>query len=91
MSEILPSLKALRHLVIPSNGFRSSGVARDLITTLKCEESGFPRQLKTLNIGNNLFKPLDLLSICKTVLSEELPCLKKLVIAFSDLGRDDSA
>ena len=85
-SEIIPCLKALRHLTVPSNNFRN--VATEITQCLVSAESGFPQQLETLNIGNNLFTPNELLALCKVALaSGKLPQLKKLVIAFSDLGR----
>ena len=51
------------------------------------EASGFPKHLESLNIGNNLFGPSDLLKLSKIALtSGRLPSLKKLAIAFSDFG-----
>ena len=86
-SKVIPCLKALRHLIIPSNGFKSPGVARQLSNCLTSTESGFPGHLESLNIGNNLFSPGNLLSLCRVALvSGKVPRLKKLVIAFSDLG-----
>ena len=88
-SEVIPSLKALKHLTIPSNAFRSSKVARTLEKCITSIESGFSQNLESLNIGNNLWSPADLLSLCTAALaSGKLPNLKKLVVAFSDLGQE---
>ena len=51
------------------------------------DETALASQLETLNVGNNLFTPNELLSLSQTVLtSGHMIKLKKLVIAFSDLG-----
>ena len=44
--------------------------------------------LAEVNVGSNLFSPEELLKVCQGCLHQT--SLKKLVIAFSDLGTDSS-
>ena len=87
-STIVPSLKNLQCLIVPSNGFRRSEVFHALhvcITSLIKKQG---TTLKTLNIGNNLFRPSQLLRLVEVALCEE-SMLKRLVIAFSNLGNEE--
>ena len=85
---MIPSLRALKHLTVPSNGFRSARVATALQGCLKkAAEEGYRWDLESLNVGNNHFVPEDLYQICATALHRNnVPSLRKLVIAFSNLG-----
>ena len=87
-TQLIPCLKALKHLSVPSNNLGSHVVPA--ITQFLVSQDGQGRLLETLNIGNNLFTPSELLSLSKIALtSGRLPKLKKLVIAFSDLGEGE--
>ena len=87
--DLIPCLKALKHLSVPSNNL-GSPVVPEITQCLASNVGaslGQQGQLETLNIGNNLFAPSELLSLSRIALtSGSLPKLKKLVIAFSDLG-----
>ena len=85
--DLIPCLKALRHLSVPSNNLGSSVVPEITQCIIASNENAQQGLIETLNIGNNLFTPSELLSLSRIALtSGSLPKLKKLVIAFSDLG-----
>jgi len=87
----VPSLRALRDLCVPSNGFTLTKIAQAICECLAVKQ-GYSCELESLNIGNNHWSPADLLAICKAALSlGNLPKLKKLVIAFSNFGEKSPA
>ena len=70
---------------MPSNNLRN--VTPEITHCLTSHESALASQLESLNLGNNLFTPNELLRLTQIILtSGHMIKLKKLVIAFSDLG-----
>ena len=82
--QILPKLRRLSTLVVPSNGFKNDKVGLSLHQYLTDHASEVG--LAELNIGNNFFDPLCLYKLTEAAICK-VTTLKRLVIAFSCLGQ----
>ena len=87
MQQIIPKMRRLKSLAVPSNNFKNDEIGQSLHEYLmvQAREVG----LSELNFGNNFFSPDCLFQLCEAACCN-IPTLKKLVIAFSSLGEGES-